>query len=95
MGDDKTTGNGASAFPGFDPKSAEAYLIKDPEALTVNLARSLEAVSPLATIARGYAILRKEDGRIVRSVGDASEGERLSARLQDGILGLRVEDTAG
>ena len=31
------------------------------------LARSLHAVSPLATVARGYAILQHDDGRIVRA----------------------------
>ena len=62
------------------------------EALALRgLARSLEAVSPLATLARGYAILRHPDGRIVRGVGDAAAGERLQARLHDGVLPLRVE----
>lgn len=56
------------------------------------LARSLEAVSPLATVARGYAILQHEDGRIVRSVGDVDRGQRLDARLRDGALKLRVDD---
>ena len=42
VGDDKTAGNGATPFPGFDPKAIEPYMIRDPEALTVNLARSLE-----------------------------------------------------
>ncbi|MFZ5636651.1 MAG: exodeoxyribonuclease VII large subunit [Pseudomonadota bacterium] len=56
------------------------------------LARSLEAVSPLATVARGYAILQHEDGRIVRGVGDAQPGDRLDARLRDGMLKLRVDD---
>jgi exodeoxyribonuclease VII large subunit len=56
-----------------------------------NLARSLEAVSPLSTIARGYAILQHPDGRVVRKVGEASPGDRLEARLQDGVLGVRVE----
>jgi exodeoxyribonuclease VII large subunit len=55
------------------------------------LARSLEAVSPLATVARGYAILQREDGRIVRSVHDAQAGERLDARLHDGVLRVKVE----
>ncbi len=55
------------------------------------LARSLEAVSPLATVARGYAILRHEDGRIVRSALDARPGDALDARLVDGELRLRVE----
>ncbi|KQS74539.1 poly(3-hydroxyalkanoate) synthetase [Rhizobium sp. Leaf384] len=49
VGDDKTTGDGARPFPGFDPKSIEAYIIKDPEALTVNLARSLEQVGKAAS----------------------------------------------
>ncbi|MET0755427.1 MAG: exodeoxyribonuclease VII large subunit [Pseudoxanthomonas sp.] len=57
------------------------------------LARSLEAVSPLATIARGYSILQKDDGLIVRSVRETSPGERLTARLQDGALQVRVEDS--
>ena len=55
------------------------------------LARSLEAVSPLATVARGYSILQHRDGRVVRSVLDAAPGDRLSARLSDGELAVRVE----
>ena len=54
------------------------------------LARSLETVSPLATVARGYAILQHDDGRIVRSVLDAAPGDRLEARLGDGRLGVTV-----
>ncbi len=56
------------------------------------LARSLEAVSPLATIARGYSILQDDAGRIVRSVGEATAGDRLTARLRDGALKVRVEE---
>ncbi|HEY4582560.1 MAG TPA: exodeoxyribonuclease VII large subunit [Lysobacter sp.] len=55
------------------------------------LARSLEAVSPLATVARGYSILRREDGAIVRHVDDVQVGDGLSARVGDGDLALRVE----
>ena len=55
------------------------------------LARSLETVSPLATVARGYAILRHDDGRIVRSVFDTTPGDVLEARLSDGQLRVRVE----
>lgn len=55
------------------------------------MARSLEMVSPLATVARGYAILQHDDGRIVRSVRDATPGDRLQARLVDGRLQLQVE----
>ena len=55
------------------------------------LARSLEAISPLATVARGYSILRRADGAIVRRVGDVSTGDAVSARVGDGELRLRVE----
>ncbi|TBR12609.1 MAG: exodeoxyribonuclease VII large subunit [Lysobacter sp.] len=55
------------------------------------LARSLEAISPLATVARGYAILRHPDGRVVRRRADANAGDRLHARVGDGDLLLRVE----
>jgi len=57
------------------------------------LARSLETVSPLATVARGYTILRHPDGRVVRSVLDAAPGDRLDARLADGTLPLKVIDS--
>ena len=56
------------------------------------IARSLEAVSPLATVARGYAILQRDDGHVVRSTADAAAGDRLSARVGDGQLRLRVEN---
>jgi exodeoxyribonuclease VII large subunit len=55
------------------------------------IARSLETVSPLATVARGYTILRHPDGRVVRSVLDAAPGDRLEARLVDGTLPLKVD----
>ncbi|MBD9368747.1 exodeoxyribonuclease VII large subunit [Xanthomonas sp. XNM01] len=56
------------------------------------LARSLEAVSPLATVARGYSILdRIGDGRLLQSVTQARPGDLVRARLRDGELDLRVE----
>ncbi len=60
------------------------------------LARSMEAVSPLATVARGYAILtREQDGRLVRSPLDVSPGDTLKARVQDGVIDVVVKDTLG
>jgi len=56
------------------------------------LARALEGMSPLATLGRGYAILRHaSDGSVLRRVADARDGEALMARLADGELQLRVE----
>ncbi len=55
------------------------------------LARSLEAVSPLATVARGYSILtRADDGTLVRSTLQVQAGDTLHARVDDGVLDVQV-----
>ncbi|MBB5572406.1 MULTISPECIES: class I poly(R)-hydroxyalkanoic acid synthase [Rhizobium] len=36
-------------FPGFDPKSVEPYIVKDPEAMAVNFARALENLGKAAS----------------------------------------------
>lgn len=54
--------------------------------------RALEAISPLKTLGRGYAIVQRErDGRIVRRQTEIASGERVSIRLYDGELVCRVE----
>ena len=53
------------------------------------LARTLHAVSPLATLDRGYAILI-DDTRSIRSVRDVHSHSQLQARLSDGELSLLV-----
>ena len=59
------------------------------------LARALDAVSPLATLTRGFAIVAKPDGsrwgRPLASVADTSAGDRIVAHLADGQLQARVE----
>jgi exodeoxyribonuclease VII large subunit len=56
------------------------------------LARALEAVGPLATLQRGYAILSDTaSGEIVRSTVQAPSGARLHARVADGEFDVRVE----
>ena len=57
-----------------------------------DLARTLHAVSPLAVIGRGYAVLTSPaTGTVVSSVQQADAGDRITARLQDGRLDCRVE----
>lgn len=51
----------------------------------------LAALSPLAVLERGYAIVRQQDdGVIVRQVEQVSPGDRLSIRVQDGEFGAMV-----
>jgi len=46
------------------------------------LAAKLDALSPLAVMARGYAVASKEDGSVVRSAGDLASGEEFDLRLR-------------
>lgn len=50
-----------------------------------HLAERAQLASPLAIVARGYAIVESE-GRVLRSIDDAEVGQTLSARLADGHL---------
>ncbi len=58
-------------------------------------AASLDALSPLAVLGRGYSLVQRErDGAIVRQPEQAPAGERLRLRLASGQLYARVEDPA-
>jgi exodeoxyribonuclease VII large subunit len=48
----------------------------------------LVALSPLATLGRGYAIVRREDtGVVVHSVGQVTAGDLLVVQVHDGEFG--------
>ncbi|MER6537757.1 exodeoxyribonuclease VII large subunit [Streptomyces sp900105755] len=49
------------------------------------------ALSPAATLKRGYAVLQKGDGHVVRSPGDVEPGEALRARVAEGEFTVRVD----
>jgi exodeoxyribonuclease VII large subunit len=53
-------------------------------------ARALHAISPLATLDRGYSILFDAQGKVLRSAQNVTEGTPLRARLADGELPLTV-----
>ncbi|MHA6494234.1 exodeoxyribonuclease VII large subunit [Pseudomonas borbori] len=57
-----------------------------------NHMQTLNVVSPLATLGRGYSILLDERNRAIRSAADTQPGQRLTARLGEGQLEVRVED---
>lgn len=50
----------------------------------------LETVSPLSTVARGYAIVFDTNEQVVRSVDQVRKGDPIRARIQDGELRLSV-----
>ncbi len=52
----------------------------------------LTAVSPLATLSRGYAIVRlRENGRVVRAKDDVTSGDALTIQVADGQFDVQVE----
>jgi exodeoxyribonuclease VII large subunit len=56
-------------------------------------AARLDALSPLAVLGRGYALVRRtEDGRIVRAASDVGLGDRLELRLASGRISAQVTD---
>jgi len=52
----------------------------------------LTGVGPLATLSRGYAIVRQPDGRIIRSVQEVAAGDELAVQVADGEFDVRVEN---
>lgn len=55
-------------------------------------AAALEGLSPLATLARGYAIVLRADGTVVRQCAQTRPGDRLAVRLSDGQLTVQVQE---
>ena len=46
----------------------------------------LDAMSPLKVLTRGYALVAKEDGQLVRSVRDVKPKEPIAVRVSDGTI---------
>jgi exodeoxyribonuclease VII large subunit len=70
---------------------APALLLERKRAQLDALAGRLRALSPRATLERGYAIVRQEGG-IVRSARGVPPGSRVDVELAEGALGARVEE---
>ena len=57
----------------------------------VRAAASLDALSPLKVLGRGYAVASDESGNVLRFAAEAEIGQRIGLRLRDGSLGCIVE----
>ena len=56
-----------------------------------HLARTLHAVSPLETLARGYAVVTDSaSGRVISSVAGVEPGDAVTAQISDGLLDCTV-----
>ncbi|MEH6561811.1 MAG: exodeoxyribonuclease VII large subunit [Marinobacter sp.] len=54
-------------------------------------AGALNVVSPLATLGRGYAIVRDEQGNIIRNAPDIAAGDRISAHVANGMFTAEIK----
>lgn len=57
---------------------------------TTRLAAQVRALSPAATLARGYAVVQRADGAVVRDPQDVTRGEDLRVRVAHGEIHAAV-----
>ncbi len=60
-----------------------------------NTAVTLNAISPLAVLGRGFSIATDTEGRILRNAADVSPGERIRLRLNEGRIDAEVISNGG
>jgi exodeoxyribonuclease VII large subunit len=58
----------------------------------MGLQRRLEALSPLAILNRGYAVVSQPDGSLVRSTAQVQTGDELNVRISDGEFSAQVTE---
>jgi exodeoxyribonuclease VII large subunit len=72
-------------------RSGMTLRLETSHARLTQLARDLHTLSPLNTLARGYAIVSRErDGRIISAATEVELGESVKARLAEGSLVCQV-----
>ena len=59
----------------------------------INRGNLLEAFNPSAALRRGYAIVRSQQGTIVRNGGGVAVGDILNIELSDAVVTTEVKDT--
>lgn len=65
------------------------FKMQEKRRLTHAVAR-LDALSPLSVLARGYALVTEESGKVLSSVKKIETGKRLTLQMADGRLDTRV-----
>ncbi len=73
-------------------RRAVRYRLREESTLVTSAVARVRAMSPQATLERGYAILLAGDGSTVTRVADLDIGDDLLAHLADGTATLEVRD---
>ena len=71
-------------------RRAALACVADARTEVARLAARVTALSPQATLERGYAVLQRADGTAVRDVAEVSVGEALTGRVAHGRIPLEV-----
>jgi exodeoxyribonuclease VII large subunit len=95
LGQRTTSANGDLRQATRDLRTTTAKLIHTRRSLIAGGAARLETLSPLNTLARGYAIARGLDGETLSSVNDFEPEQRFDLLLHDGSVRSRVESNEG
>ena len=74
--------------------AAEERRISSDKQRFIKLGASLNAMSPLRVLSRGYAVAVNDRGETIKSVHQVSIGERLELRVSDGRIGTVVSSAA-
>ncbi len=58
------------------------------------ITRQIEALSPLAILARGYALVFDSSGKLLKDASQVEPGDEISARLAEGTIAATVHKTS-
>jgi exodeoxyribonuclease VII large subunit len=64
--------------------------LKNKKIELVKIVSSLDGLSPLKTLTRGYAFVEKEDGTIIKSAKDLVKNDEIKITLADGNVEAKV-----
>jgi exodeoxyribonuclease VII large subunit len=72
--------------------AARNFLLQK-RALLERLTSQMEALSPVAILERGYALVFDESGRLLKNADRVKPGDEITARLARGEIGATVKST--
>ena len=70
--------------------TAQQRMVKSKAENFVLQCEQLNLVSPLATIARGYGVVRSNSGKIIKSVTNVKPEDNISIEVSDGMINAKV-----
>jgi exodeoxyribonuclease VII large subunit len=75
-------------------KQATLHMLNEHTASLASAAKQLSALSPLAVLSRGYSVVSKDNGTVVRNANQVTTGERVQLRFSQGKATGTIEETS-